>query len=128
MHRKALKLLRESLHKGGSEMEHKTVRHDEAVLQDLGGGVTRRILSYTDKLMVVEVSFEKGSTGTLHSHPHSQISYILSGKFRFNVNGHDIEVTSGDSLAFEPDVTHGTLCLEAGSLLDIFTPLREDFI
>lgn len=106
----------------------KFVKHDEAVLQDLGEGVTRRILAYTEKLMIVEVNFEKGSSGTVHSHPHYQNSYIISGRFRFHVNGEEIEVSKGDSLAFEGNTPHGAFCLEAGSVLDIFTPMREDFI
>ncbi|MCR4819169.1 MAG: cupin domain-containing protein [Fretibacterium sp.] len=109
-------------------MKAKSVFHNDAPLQDLGGGVSRRVLAYTPLLMTVEVSFEKGSTGAVHSHPHCQNTYILSGRFRFTVDGEDVEVAAGDSLAFPADVPHGTLCLEAGRLLDIFTPMREDFV
>ena len=35
---------------------------------------------------------------------------------------------AGDSLAFTPNLPHGTVCIETGTLLDIFTPMREDFI
>ncbi|MBQ7560245.1 MAG: cupin domain-containing protein [Synergistaceae bacterium] len=103
-------------------------KHSDTKLQDLGGGVSRRILAYTEKLMIVEVNFLAGSVGTVHTHPHSQNVYIISGKFKFDVNGQEIEVSAGDSLAFEPNLPHGTLCLEAGTLLDIFTPMREDFL
>ncbi|MBQ9565451.1 MAG: cupin domain-containing protein [Synergistaceae bacterium] len=109
-------------------MNANLVYHEDARLQDLGGGVTRRVLAYTPLLMIVEVSFEQGSTGAVHSHPHSQNTYILSGRFRFNVDGEDVEVAAGDTLAFPADIPHGTLCLEAGTLLDIFTPMREDFV
>jgi quercetin dioxygenase-like cupin family protein len=44
------------------------------------------------------------------------------------VDGEAVEVGPGDTLAFPPNIPHGTLCLEAGTLLDIFTPMREDFI
>ena len=107
---------------------NKVVKHDEAKLQDIGGGVTRRILAYTKDLMIVEVNFSAGSTGAVHSHPHVQNTYILSGKFIFTVGDEKIEVSSGDSLAFEANQPHGALCVEAGSVLDIFTPMREDFL
>ncbi len=103
-------------------MTYVLTRHDEAPLQDLGGGVTRRILAYTDKLMIVEVNFERGSIGAVHSHP------ILSGRFRFTADSDAVEVSAGDSLAFESGVPHGTVCLEAGTVLDVFTPMREDFV
>ncbi len=109
-------------------MTYVLTRHDEAPLQDLGGGVTRRILAYTDKLMIVEVNFERGSIGAVHSHPHTQNTYILSGRFRFTADGEAVEVSVGDSLAFESGVPHGTVCLEAGTVLDVFTPMREDFV
>ena len=47
---------------------------------------------------------------------------------RMDPDGEDVEVTAGDTLAFPANVPHGTLCLEAGNLLDIFTPMREDFV
>jgi quercetin dioxygenase-like cupin family protein len=104
------------------------VYHADVALKDLGGGVSRRVLAYTPQLMIVEVNFEKGGEGSVHTHPHSQSTYVLSGRFRFNVDGEGVEVGPGDTLAFPPDIPHGTLCLEAGTLLDIFTPMREDFV
>ena len=109
-------------------MKANVVFHDDVALRDLGGGVSRRVLAHTPQLMIVEVNFEKGGEGSVHTHPHSQSTYVLSGRFRFNVDGEGVEVGPGDTLAFPPDIPHGTLCLEAGTLLDIFTPMREDFI
>lgn len=104
------------------------VRNDEAKEQDLGGGVVRKVLAYNDKLMVVELTFGRGSVGAVHSHPHTQSTYILSGRFRFTAGGESVEVEAGDSLLFESGVPHGSECIEAGRLLDIFTPMREDFV
>jgi quercetin dioxygenase-like cupin family protein len=109
-------------------MKANVVFHDDVALRDLGGGVSRRVLAHTPQLMIVKVNFEKGGEGSVHTHPHSQSTYVLSGRFRFNVDGESVEVGPGDTLAFPPDIPHGTLCLEAGTLLDIFTPMREDFV
>lgn len=95
---------------------------------ELGGGVSRKVLAYDERMMVVEVIFETGGVGSVHTHPHAQSTYVKSGKFRFTISGEPVFVSAGDSIVFQPDVAHGALCLEAGTLVDIFTPMREDFI
>ena len=102
--------------------------NDEIELIDLGQGITRKILAYHDNLMVVEVNFEKGAIGVLHSHPHEQITYILEGAFEFNDGDEKKVVRAGDTTFKEPDIEHGAVCLEKGRLLDIFTPMRKDFV
>lgn len=93
-----------------------------------GQGVTRRVLAYTDALMCVENRFEAGAEGPLHSHPHTQITYVLSGVFSFTIEGETHTARAGDTLLKTNGVEHGCLCLETGVLLDIFTPMREDFL
>jgi quercetin dioxygenase-like cupin family protein len=64
----------------------------------------------------------------MHSHPHEQLTYVLSGRFSFTIDGVTKEVSAGDTLYKKPNVVHGCVCLEAGTLLDTFTPQREDFL
>ena len=94
----------------------------------LGGGTERRILAYEDQLMAVEVSFETGAEGAPHSHPHTQLSYALSGSFRYTVEDESVVLNPGDSIVVPAGLTHGTVCLEKGVLLDVFTPKRDDFL
>jgi quercetin dioxygenase-like cupin family protein len=101
---------------------------DELVLEDLGDGVKRKITAYHENLMCVEVHFEKGAVGALHSHPHEQITYIISGEFEFSIGGVKKILKAGDSTFKQPGIEHGAVCLKAGMLLDIFTPCREDFL
>ena len=58
------------------EKKQRWVYHAEALPQAAGEGVTRRVLAYTDGLMCVENTFEKGAVGALHHHPHTQITYV----------------------------------------------------
>lgn len=102
--------------------------YEDCKLEDLGEGVSRRILSYLDNLMVVEVSFEKGAIGQVHTHPHEQCTYVLEGAFEFNVDGNKQVIKAGDTTYKQPDIPHGAVCLEKGKLLDIFTPVRADFL
>ena len=104
------------------------VFHEETEAQFGGEGVTRRILAYNDGLMCVENTFEEGAVGALHSHPHTQITYVVSGVFSFTIDGEEKIVRAGDTMLKEDGVVHGCTCLEAGILLDIFTPMRKDFV
>lgn len=105
------------------------VRHHQEVQPiQLGGGTERRILAYNDSLMAVEVSFEAGSEGAPHAHPHTQMSYALSGSFRYSIEGESVILNPGDSVVVPGGLVHSTVCLEKGVLLDVFTPMREDFL
>jgi quercetin dioxygenase-like cupin family protein len=91
-------------------------------------GVLRAILAYNDSIMCVENQFNKGAEGAVHSHPHTQITYILSGVFEFTIGDEKRIVKIGDTLLMESDIEHGCVCIEDGAVLDVFTPMREDFI
>lgn len=104
------------------------VPHTDALPVDAAPGVQRRVLAYSDSLMCVENIFETGAVGSLHSHPHTQITYVVSGKFSFTIDGETRTVTAGDTMLKENGIVHGCTCLESGILLDIFTPMREDFV
>lgn len=96
--------------------------------REVDKGIFRKVLSYSDNLMVCLLHFEKGAVGTLHSHPHEQCTYIISGKYEFNIGGKKRILSAGDSTYKEPGIIHGAICLEEGSLIDIFTPARQDFL
>ncbi len=104
------------------------VKNEEVKPEVLGDGVSRKILARGGKLMLVEVSFEKGAVGPLHSHPHEQVSYILKGSFEVTIDGDKEILSAGDTFYAGPDVLHGVVALEDAVILDVFTPQREDFI
>jgi len=104
------------------------VKNREIQWTDLGGGVQRKVLAHNADGMVVQVQFETGGIGAPHSHPHVQCTYVLSGTFVFTAGGKDYEVSAGDTLAFARNETHGCVCKAAGTVLDIFSPMREDFL
>ena len=104
------------------------VKNSEIKLNDLGNGVSRKILAYDKNMMSVEVRFEKGAVGAMHTHPHTQISYVLEGEFTYHIEGAAYHMVKGDSIVVEGGRVHGCTCLAAGTLLDVFTPMREDFV
>lgn len=96
--------------------------------EELGGGVCRKMLGYDNQIMMVSVRFEEGALGSPHSHFHTQATYVVSGKFEFEIDGVKQVVTAGDGVYIEPNLVHGAKCLEAGELIDTFSPVREDFL
>lgn len=96
--------------------------------ENCGEGVQRKILAYTDELMAVENYFQKGAIGALHHHPHTQMTYVVEGAFEFTIDGEKKVVRKGDTLLKRNEVEHGCVCLEEGILLDIFTPMRDEFV
>lgn len=111
-----------------SGKDKRWVFHNEIEAQAVDTGVVRKILAFTDELMCVENTFEKGAVGQLHNHPHTQITYVVEGVFQFTIEGETKIVRKGDTMLKTNKVIHGCECLEKGILLDIFTPMREDFI
>jgi quercetin dioxygenase-like cupin family protein len=93
-----------------------------------GPGVTRKVMAYSDEAMCVLNYFEEGAVGALHSHPHTQITFVAEGKFRFTIGDEEKVVSQGDTLQKRHGVSHGCRCLEKGLLVDFFTPMREDFV
>ncbi len=95
---------------------------------DLGDGVSRKVISHGGKIMSVEVSFEKGAIGSIHTHEHEQVSYVLNGEFKITIDSEENVLIKGDSFYAGPNVAHGVLCMEKGMILDVFTPQRDEFL
>lgn len=95
---------------------------------EVGPGNRRRVLLHTDDLMLVEFGFDKDGVGQLHSHPHVQASYVAEGRFEVTVGEQTTILSAGDSFIVPSDVVHGVRALEAGRLIDSFTPHRADFL
>jgi len=91
-------------------------------------GVTRRLIAKGDKTMAMEVRFEKGAKGNLHSHPHEQLSRLLKGRMTFYLGDKQKEVTEGEMVLIPGGLEHGVLAHEASLLLDVFSPVREDLL
>jgi unsaturated pyranuronate lyase len=92
-------------------------------------GAQRRVLSYGDKLMLVQFTFEAGVTSWLHSHPHEQIGYVVSGEIDFLMEGHEpVRLTAECSYHVPPNVKHNITTHVPTVLVDCFTPIREDFL
>lgn len=91
-------------------------------------GNRRRIVLHTNELMMVEFAFEKGGVGVLHSHPHVQASYVAAGVFDVTIDGRTERISAGGAFIVPSNLVHGVKAIEAGRLVDSFTPHRADFL
>lgn len=91
-------------------------------------GIRRCLLTHDDRMMMVEVAFEKGAVGLLHSHPHVQASYVVEGSFEVTIGGETTTLVTGESFIVPSGVMHGCKALTAGRLIDCFTPARLEFL
>lgn len=90
-------------------------------------GLKRQVMSYSPAMMLVRHTMEKGWVGAKHSHPHEQMVYIVHGRIRFEHPGGTFEVGQGDSFLVPGGVDHQASAVEDSEVLDIFTPMREDY-
>ena len=91
-------------------------------------GSTRRVILDLPELMLVEFTFDKGGIGALHSHPHRQSSYVAEGVFEVTIDGVTQTIGKGGAYIVPEGLVHGVKALEAGKLIDSFTPRRDDFL
>jgi quercetin dioxygenase-like cupin family protein len=98
------------------------------VWEDAEPGVRRRILEAQGQLMLMEVQFAAHAKGYVHKHVHEQISYCLAGRFEYSLDGRTHVLTKGQSIYVPSNAQHGATALEPGTLIDVFTPVREDLL
>ncbi|MEI7472116.1 MAG: cupin domain-containing protein [Chitinophagaceae bacterium] len=96
--------------------------------EQMDSSIKRKVMAWNENLMLVKVKFDKGGVGALHQHHHSQISHIESGKFEIEIGGVKKVLSAGDVFYIPSNILHGAVCLEEGVLIDVFNPMRDDFI
>ncbi|MGB4961178.1 MAG: cupin domain-containing protein [Saprospiraceae bacterium] len=102
---------------------------DEATdWEEVAPGLKRKIMGYDDKIMLVKAKFEVGAIGQMHQHYHSQVTYVDSGEFEMTIDSEVRTLKAGDSFYVLPHLMHGCVCTKAGTLIDVFSPVREDFL
>jgi quercetin dioxygenase-like cupin family protein len=108
-----------------------TVKRSELTPEVIAPGRTR-YLAYTERLMMVVIDFQDGPASVPdppHSHPHEQVSYVVSGEINFFLNNERTRLGPGDLFTVPPNVPHSIQLLsEHVRLVDTFSPIRQDFL
>ncbi|MEM2146165.1 MAG: cupin domain-containing protein [Candidatus Jordarchaeaceae archaeon] len=90
-------------------------------------GVHRKTLAVSEKMMLVEFNFKKGSIVPHHTHPNEQIGYIVKGKVKLKIGEKEHLLENGDSYYIPPNIEHSATLIEESTIIDIFSPPREDY-
>jgi quercetin dioxygenase-like cupin family protein len=97
-------------------------------VEHIAPGIERQMV-YGERLMVCRLRLAPRVVTAVHSHPHEQITLVERGRVTFFIDGHPREAVAGDVLHFPPHLQHGaTMGDEEVVLIDIFSPIREDFL
>jgi quercetin dioxygenase-like cupin family protein len=113
---------------GRTETVKVFIKNNSLDWEETAPGMRRKIMAWDERLMVVKVEFAKGAIGTLHQHHHTQITHIESGRFEVEIGEDKKILAAGDAFYVPPNIIHGAVCLEAGVVIDVFSPMREDFV
>ncbi len=104
------------------------VKNSEVAMTILDEKSSRKVLAYSENVMTVEVYFEAGGAGAPHTHPHEQITYLVYGQIEYEIEGKAVIMNPGDSIYVAPNLLHSCKAIEKSLLLDVFTPMRKDFL
>ena len=91
-------------------------------------GVDIELLSNGQKSMITKMNYKIGDQVPFHKHPNEQAGYVISGKIRIQFANNDQVLIPGDSYVISENVDHSIEVIEAGEVIDVFTPPREDYI
>jgi len=101
---------------------------DDAGFYKMLDGVVLKSLVHGVATHLTEVRFVKGAVVPEHRHPHEQTGYLISGSLRFFGAGEDTVVAPGDCWNFASETPHGAEALENSVVIEVFSPIREDYL
>jgi quercetin dioxygenase-like cupin family protein len=94
----------------------------------LAEGVEMKPLVHGEKSLLCEFKLRKGSSIPPHAHPHEQTGYLVRGKIRFVTEGKEFQAEAGDSWCFKGDVEHSADVLEDAVIIEVFSPVRSEYL
>lgn len=101
-------------------------RWEEEPIEQLSPAIGRQVI-HTETMTLARLVLRRGAVVPLHQHPNEQIATVLQGRLRFVVGGEERAVSAGESVALAANVLHEVEALEDSVVLDVFSPVREDW-
>lgn len=97
------------------------------VKEIFGGAIRGHYAHLLNSLTIGEVRLQPGTVLPMHSHPHAQITYVITGRFEFTVGDQTRVLEAGMAALIPGGVAHGGRTLSECHVLDLFNPVREDY-
>jgi quercetin dioxygenase-like cupin family protein len=91
-------------------------------------GIDRRTLCYGARMLMTEFRLQAGHMLPTHAHPQEQTGYLVSGRMQLRIGAEERELAPGDSWSIPGGVEHGATILEDSVALEVFSPVREDYL
>ena len=96
--------------------------------RELAEGIRLTTKVHGDETLMAHFQINKGAKIPVHSHPHEQTGIMISGRLRFVVDGESRDVEAGDSWCFKGEIEHSAEALEDSVIIEVFSPVREDYL
>lgn len=91
-------------------------------------GIYRDNLAVGEKLFVARFTVARGAEVPEHKHEHEQVSYVVKGKLLYRLDGEEFTLGQGEARLVPSNAVHGVTALEDSEVIDVFSPVREDYI
>ena len=91
-------------------------------------GIRYKALVHGERTLFTEFHLKKGGVIPRHAHPHEQTGYLVSGALRFTIGEATHDAAPGDCWCIRGGVEHEAVVLEDSGAIEIFSPVREDYL
>ena len=108
-------------------MELEKVTWESVKKEPLSETISRQMV-YGERAMVAKIFLKKGAVVPAHKHESEQLTWIMSGALEFTINGEKLIVKENEVLKIPSMLEHAAVALEDTYDLDIFSPIRQDWI
>jgi quercetin dioxygenase-like cupin family protein len=101
---------------------------DDSGFRQVLDGVELKTLTHGERTLLAQFRLAEGAVVPEHQHPQEQTGYLVSGRLRFTVGDASFVAEPGDSWCLPADTAHGAEALEDTVVVEVFSPVREDYL
>jgi quercetin dioxygenase-like cupin family protein len=91
-------------------------------------GIRQKTLVFGERTLMTEFLLGRGCVLPKHAHPYEQTGYLVKGHIILKIGESEHDTLAGDSWNIPMNVTHGAEILEDSVAIEVFSPLREDYL
>lgn len=102
--------------------------HGSGDYNELLPGIRQKTLVFGDSTLMAEFVLSRGGILPLHAHPYEQTGYLVEGWIRLRIGDREFDARAGDSWCISANVEHGAQVIEDSVAVEVFSPVREDYL
>ena len=96
--------------------------------RELLPGIRQKTRVHGEKTLLAEFVLDRGGTLPVHAHPYEQTGYLIQGRLRLQIGDREFDARAGDAWCIPAHVEHGAHALEDAVAVEVFSPVREDYL